>query len=305
MTNTILNYEPWPAFSAEEFKSSSHLLYMCVQLLGKLMLTQPFQPHWANLAMPLTSRGFTTGLIPYASAGFSVDVDCISHEIIFTSSWGKGAKIKLTSTSVASLTRDILQKLESIDVKLTINLMPQEMSKPISFDEDVEPRIYDEKVVNAWWRILVSTTRVLQVFHSRFYGISPQVGLCWGTLDLRDARYKGIFLPVDKSKLDFITRNAMDDEQFEVGFSANNEKYPIPSFFAFTYPKPEGYEKSVFAGSSAKWVTTVNEFILDYDDLRRSKNPDAELLLFFESTYLAFAKLAHWDPKWMVTGEPV
>jgi hypothetical protein len=305
MSEKNLNYEAWPPFSAEEFKRSSHFLYMCIQVIGKLMLMKPFEPHWANLAMPVTSRGLTTGLIPYGEGVFSVDMDCIDHQIIFASSWGKSATLKLTSTSVAELTHAILQKLVTIGVNAEINQNPQEMSHPVPFNQDTEARIYDEKIVNTWWRILVSTTRVLEKFHSRFYGISPNIGLCWGTLDLRDARYKGVFLPIPKNMSDYITRNAMDDEQFEVGFSANNEKYPVPSFFAFTYPKPEGFEEVKLKQAAVKWIPAINEFILDYDELRKSQNPDAELLTFFESTYAAFANLAKWETKLVVSGKPV
>ena len=97
---TALNYDPWPSFSAEEFMPTSHLFHMCVQVIGKLMLTQPFEPHWANLAMPLTSRGVTSGIIPYNSGTFSVEIDCIDHIIIFTSSWGGTSTLKLGSMSV-------------------------------------------------------------------------------------------------------------------------------------------------------------------------------------------------------------
>lgn len=299
------NYEAWPSLTAEEFRPVSHLLYMLTQALGKLMLTMPFEPHWANLAMPLTSRGFTTGIIPYADGVFSVEVDCIEHEIIFTGSWGDSAVLKLASMSVAELTQHIFQQLKSIGVDIAINQKPQEMSNPIPFNEDTQERVYDKKVVNAWWRILVSTTRVLQKFHSRFYGITPQIGILWGTLDLRDARYKGVFLPIEKGMSGYIARNAMDDAQFEVGFSSSNEKYFVPSFFAFTYPKPAEFEKAKINIPDVKWVPQIGEFVLDYEDLRKAKNPDETLLAFFENTYQAFAKLAKWDEKLIVSGKPI
>lgn len=307
MLNTIdLNYEPWPAFTAEEFAPTSHLLYMCAQILGKLMLTQPFDPHWANLAMPFTSRGISTGIIPYNLGTFSIDLDCIDHALIFNSSWGKTSTLKLSSMSVATLVQQIFQHLEIINVKIKINQNPQEMSNPIPFDQDTELRIYDGKVVNAWWRIMLSTYRVLLIFHSRFYGITPRIGLVWGTLDLRDARYKGIHLAIPKDASDnYIACNSMDDAQFEVGFSASNEKYPNPSFFAYTYPKPDGFEEMDIKPHAVKWVSAINEFILDYDDLRKSKDPEDDLLLFFESNYQAFAKLAGWDPELVVSGKPI
>lgn len=301
---TALNYDPWPAFSAEEFMSTSHLFHMCVQAIGKLMLTQPFEPHWANLAMPLTSRGVTTGIIPYDSGTFSVEIDCIDHIIVFTSSWRGTSTLKLSSMSVAHLTRQIFQHLENMGITIKINHKPQEMSDPIPFDQDTALRIYDEKVINAWWRIMLSTYRVLLKFHAKFYGITPRIGLFWGTLDLRDARYKGVHLPTANMPSDFISRNAMDDAQFEVGFSASNEKYPTPSFFAFAYPKPDELERAIIKPAAAKWISVINEFILDYDDLRKSKDPDGDLLMFFESNYQAFAKLAGWDPEWIVSSKP-
>ena len=35
------------------------------------------------------------------------------------------------------------------------------------------------------------------------------------------------------------------------------------------------------------------------------KNPDGDLLMFFESNYQAFAKLAGWDPELVVSGKPI
>lgn len=295
----------WPEFSKEKFNKTSHLLHMGIQVIGKLMLSQPFEPHWANLAMPLTSRGITTGMIPYGSGTYSIDMDFIDHVMIFTSSWGKVGSIKLSSMPVAELTDKIFKTLLTMGIKTKINVNPQEVANPIPFDEDTSHRIYDKKVVNAWWRILISTYRALTVYHSKFYGITPKIGLFWGTLDLRDARYKGLHLPVTKQTYSFIARNAMDDAQFEVGFSASNEKYPTPSFFAVGFPKPEGFEKAKITPHYAKWVPAIHEFILDYTDLVKSKDPEGELFHFFESSYEACAALDKWDPKLIVSGKAV
>lgn len=306
MANTgIHSYDPWPALSAEEFKKTAYLLHMCTQIVGKLMLNQPFEPHWANLAMPLTSRGMTTGVIPYHSGTFSVDFDFIDHMIILISSWGKMEKVSLASQSVSALYDKIFKALSHLGVDISINKKPQEVSNPIDFDKDSAPRIYDGKIVNSWWRIMVSTNCVLLKFHSRFYGITPRIGVLWGTLDLRDARYKGEHLQATQETSNYIARNAMDDSQFEVGWSASNEKYSIPSFFAFAYPKPAGYESAHVKPDHTKWIPAINEFVLNYDDLRKSKDPHAELLLFFETTYQAMANMAKWDPTLIVSGKPI
>lgn len=301
---SISKYEPWPELTAEAFNKTSHLLFMGIQAIGKLMLNRPFEPHWANLAMPLTSRGITTGIIPFQLGTFSVEIDFIDHLIIFSSSWGSLSKIKLTSMSVAELTGEIAETLNQMGVDIKINQQPQETSNPINFDKDTTPRIYDEQTVNAWWRIMLSTYRVLLRYHSHFYGISPPIGLFWGTLDLRDARYKGLHLEKTQATSNYIARNSMDDAQIEVGFSCSNEKYPYPSFFAFSYPSPAGLELEKIKPEGVKWVPEINEFILDYEQLRKSKNPESDLLLFFESYYQAVAKLDQWDPKLIVSGKP-
>lgn len=306
MTNTSMQFcNSWPEFSKEEFNKTSHLLHMALQIIGKLMLTQPFEPHWANLAMPLTSRGLTTGIIPYHSGSFSVDVDFIDHVVILTTSWGKVGKMQFSSQSVASFYKTVVKTLNELGLNIQINKKPQEISNPIDFDKDLELRVYDNKTINSWWRIMLNTNTVLLKYHSKFYGITPRIGVFWGTLDLRDARYKGEHLPSSKETSNFISRNAMDDAQFEVGWSASNEKYPIPSFFAFAYPKPEGYELAPIKPMTAKWIPAINEFVIDYDDLLKTKDPNAELLLFFESTYQAMAKLAKWDPTLIVSGKPI
>ncbi|MDR3491334.1 MAG: DUF5996 family protein [Gammaproteobacteria bacterium] len=301
----INHYEPWPELTAEDFNKTSHLLYMTIQAIGKLMLHKPFEPHWAHLAMPLTSRGITTGTIPFLLGSFSVDVDFIDHVIICSSSWGQMGKIKLHSMSVAELTNKLFETLTQMGVNVKINKLPQEMSNAIPFDQDTAPRMYNEKIVNAWWRIMVSTYSVLLKYRSRFYGITPNIGLLWGTLDLRDARYKGLHLPKTKDTSSYIGRNSMDDAQVEVGWSCSNEKYPYPSFFAFAYPYLPGLENEIIKPEGVKWVSAISEFVLDYDILRKSKNPESDLLLFFESYYQAVAKLDQWDPALIVSGKPI
>ena len=117
MNQTIPQYDPWPELPYLEFRSTQHLLHMLCQAIGKLKLTTPYEPHWANVALWLTSRGITTGPIQYRSGVFSVDIDFIDNEIICTSSWGKISKIEISSQSVAQLTSKFFNSLHSIGVR--------------------------------------------------------------------------------------------------------------------------------------------------------------------------------------------
>ncbi|MBX3709239.1 MAG: hypothetical protein KIT56_04140 [Gammaproteobacteria bacterium] len=301
----LLQYEPWPALPYDEFQSTQYLLHRVVQAIGKLKLATPFEPHWANVTLFLTSQGLTTGLIPYQKGIFNVDANFIDHHIIFTSSWGDSKKIKLHSMSVAQFISKFLNTLNDMGIIMPINLMPQEIPNPIEFDKDLDRREYRSDLVKAWQRIMLSSYQVMQRYHSRFYGITPPIGLMWGTLDLRDARYKGKHIPTDGPNSGYIRRNAMDDAQVEVGWWSGSEQYPRPAYFSFIYPEPNGIEQATIQPSKAHWDNSLREFILDYDDVRTAKHPDQDLLNFFESTYAVEAEKAGWEPGLVVSGNPV
>lgn len=301
----LLNYEPWPALPFEAFKSTSHLLHMGVQAIGKFKLNTPFEPHWANVALWVTSSGLTTGLIPFQKGAFSIEMDLNKHVVSIHATWGASKQFALTSMSVASFTQQLFALLQDLKINIPINPMPQEIENPIAFDQDVQLQNYSPELANAWWHILVSTQRVMKRYHAQFDGETPPIGLMWGTFDIRDARYSGKPVPTTGENAGYIRRNAMNEEQVESGWWPGNNAYPRPAFYSFMYPAPAGIEQSKIKPTEAKWNAKLGEFILDYDDLRKSSNPDQTLFDFFQSSYAASAKLAGWKSSFITAGEPV
>jgi hypothetical protein len=90
----------------------------------------------------------------------------------------------------------------------------------------------------------------------------------------------------------------------EVGWWSGSTAYPKSAFYSFTYPQPKEIERAKVTPPSARWEPAMGEFLLDYDDLRKSQDPDADLLSFFESTYKAGAEKAGWDPHLVGSGKP-
>lgn len=296
-------YEPWPPLSYPDFAATQHLLHMGLQAVGKLKLKEPFEPQWAEVPLLLSSRGLTTGPIHYSGGAYEVTVDLISHQVACATSWGFSSHYDLASMSVAEFVRQLFDILGKAGVRASINLKPQEVPNAIPFDEDTLRRPYDSKLVNAWWRILLSTQRVMQVFRARFKGKTQPIGLMWGTLDIRDVRYNG--KPTSAGTgADYIRRNAMNQELIEVGWWSGSAAYPKPAFYSFTYPQPKGIEQAKVSPARARWESAMGEFLLDYDDLLKSKDPDGDLLSFFESTYQAGADKAEWDPQLVGSGRP-
>ena len=294
----------WPALSYSAFEPTRRLLHMVLQAVGKLKLAEPFQAQWAEVPLWLSARGLTTGPIPYAGGVYEVRVDLVSHEVQWLTSSGASGRMPLGPTSVATFVGALLNGLRQAGVDAAINLKPQEVPDPIPFDEDKEPRPYDRDLANAWWRILLSAQRVLEVFQGRFTGKTQPIGLMWGTMDIRAAFYSG--KPAAPAPTDgFIRRNAMNAELVEMGWWSGSPAYPKPAFYSFTYPQPPRIESAKVAPGAARWDADMGEFLLDHDELRRSSDPDRDLLAFLESTYDAGATMAGWNPGLLGTGRPV
>ena len=234
---------------------------------------------------------------------YEVTADFISHQVACATSWGFSEQFELRPMSVAEFVKLLFELLRKANVKVAINLKPQEVPDVVSFDQDQQQRPYEPALVNAWWRILLSVQRVMQVFHGRFKGKTQPIGLMWGTLDIRDVRYNGKAASPG-AKADYIRRNAMNEELVEVGWWPGNSAYPKPAFYSFTYPQPKGIEEARINPPGARWDSGMGEFLLDYDELRKSSDPDGDLLSFFESTYKAGAERAGWDPNLIGTGRP-
>jgi len=298
-----ISYDPWPALSYADFAATQYLLHMGLQMVGKLKLTEPFQPQWAEVPLWLNARGLTTGPIPYIGGVYEVSVDFISHQVRCVTSWDFAGHFDLEPMSVAEFYKLLFDLLRKSGVNVRINLRPQEVHDPVPFDQDKQPRPYESDLVNQWWRILLSTQRVMEIFHGRFKGKTQPIGLMWGTLDIREVRYNG--KPTSPGqKADYIRRNAMNEELIEQGWWSGSNAYPKPAFYTFTYPQPKGIEEVKISPADARWESAMGEFLLDYEDLRNSKNPDEDLLLFFESTYKAGAESAGWDPMLIGSGRP-
>src|SRR5580698_6597969 len=104
-------YEPWPPLSYPDFAATQHLLHMSLQAVGKLKLKEPFEPQWSEVPLWLSSRGLTTGPIPYSGGAYEITVDLISHQLGCTTSWGTSGHFALASTSVAKSVEQLFELL--------------------------------------------------------------------------------------------------------------------------------------------------------------------------------------------------
>jgi hypothetical protein len=66
-------------------------------------------------------------------------------------------------------------------------------------------------------------------------------------------------------------------------------------FYAYAYPEPEGFKAYPVRPDAAYYSKELGEFLLPYDSVRTSADPDATLMAFLQSTYEAAANAAGWD----------
>jgi hypothetical protein len=94
---------------------------------------------------------------------------------------------------------------------------------------------------------------------------------------------------------DLVTREAYSHEVSSCGFWPGNEQSPFPAFYSYAYPEPDGFKTARINVEGAAYSPALREFILPYDRVRSSQQPDELLMRFFKSTYEVAADLGHWD----------
>jgi hypothetical protein len=66
-------------------------------------------------------------------------------------------------------------------------------------------------------------------------------------------------------------------------------------FYSYAYPVPDGFADRSVKPAAARFDRKLGEFLLPYEALRTSDDPQEDLTSFLQSTYEAAAELAQWD----------
>lgn len=288
--------EAWPSLPLAEWQDTKDTLQLYTQIVGKLRLAfAPPEPEWAHVTFYVTSRGLTTSPIPYEGDSFTVDFDFISHALILARSDGGMKKIALTARTVASFYDAVMSLLSDLNIKVTINPIPQEVADLTPYPQDSKHASYDAGAVNRFWRILVSSDMALKRHRAPFKGRHTPVHFFWGGFDLAYTRYTGKSATPPPGA-NFLYRTSMDAEEIYAGFWPGDARYPAPAYGCYVYPKPPGLEERPLRPNAAFWNAQIGLFILPYEAVRVANSPGQMILDFLDSAYDACARCAGWDP---------
>ena len=289
----------WPDLAYSAWSETLATLQLWTQIVGKIRLTlTPWLNHSWQTPLYVTARGLGTSPIPIGNEIFEIEFDFIAHRLNVRTSRGAERSLPLQPQSVADFYSAILDLLASIGVSVAIKETPNEVPGPIRFSEDRVHATYDPAAAHRFWRALVQADRVFKLFRSGFIGKASPVHFFWGSFDLAVTRFSGRPAPLHPGGVpglpDAVAREAYSHEVSSAGFWPGNEAFPHAAFYSYAYPEPAGFRDRAVAPGAA-FDTTLGEFILPYDTVARSPDPDGLLLDFLATTYAAAADAAGWD----------
>jgi Family of unknown function (DUF5996) len=294
--------ERWPELPLDAWQDTCATLHRWMQMVGKTRLAlAPMQNHWWQVALYLTARGLTTSPMPAGRRTLELEFDFLSHELVARTSGGARRTLPLKPQSVAAFYASYRALLNELDVHVTLLPRPVETADATPFPQDEVHAAYDAEAAQRCWRVLLQVERVLQVFRGRFVGKCSPVHFWWGSFDLAHTRFNGRPAPRHPGGIpnlaDWVTREAYSHECISVGWWPGGNGAPVrePAFYAYVYPEPPGCPEAAVRPAAASYHAGLREWILPYEAVRRSADPDAALLEFAQSTYDAAAGLAGWD----------
>lgn len=290
----------WPDIPYDRWKATGATLHMWAQIVGKFRLAaSPWVNHSWHATFYVTTCGFTTSLIADASGGIEVAFDLVHHRLIVRTTDDQVETLALEPMSVATFHKRFLAALARLGATARIHPSPNEVPDPVPFADQTDVSAYDPGAAHDFWRALVRIDAVFKRWRTGYLGKVSPVHLFWGALDLAVTRFSGRPAPRHPGGVpalpDAVTREAYSHEVSSAGFWAGGNGIDYPAFYSYAYPMPPGFADALVLPQEARFDRPLGEFLLPYDVVRTSRDPEATLMAFLSTTYAAAADLGQWD----------
>jgi hypothetical protein len=284
----------WPALPYADWKDTYATLHMWTQVVGKIALatTPPLNHSW-GIALQIGTRGLVTRTLFHESRRFTLEFDFVSHKLVLRIADGTERELALEPMMVADFYQRVMAMLADVGITVRIWPMPVEIPNPIRFDQDSGHHHYERDPVERLWTILQSCDRVLTGLRCSFVGKCSPVHFFWGSFDLAVTRFSGRTAPPREGP-EFM-REAYSHEVISHGFWPGNDAMPEPVFYGYAVPEPIGFKEATVEPAVAYYYGEMGEFLLPYEAMRTSPDPDLALARFVETTYAAGSRLGGWD----------
>ena len=290
----------WPDIPYTRWQATGKSLHMWTQIVGKFRLAQtPWINHSWQAAFYVTGRGITTSLVPGPEHSYEIAFDFVDHELQVDRTDGRRESLPLEPMSVADFHARFLVVLERLGAPTDMHGVPNEVPDPVPFRAQAEAGAYDRDAVRDFWQALVAIDGVFKRFRTGFLGKVSPVHLFWGSFDFAVTRFSGRPAPTHPGGIpalpDMVTREAYSHEVSSAGFWPGGGGIDYPAFYSYAYPMPDGFGDAPVEPAEAFYYQDLGEFVLPYDAVRQSADPEATLMAFLTTTYQAAAKRGDWD----------
>jgi hypothetical protein len=301
MTGDATANDQWPSLPLDAWRDTQATLHLWTQIVGKVRLARaPWINHSWTATLYVTPKGLTTASIPYGARTFQIDLDFIHHLLVIQASDGRTGHFKLEPQSVAQFYARLMGEMRKIDLDVEIHRKPERDSRPYP----VRPRRGALRLRSRVRQSLLADSRpgrscVQRVSVAVHRQEQPRALL----LGLGGSRRHALFGASRAAASRRRSRIARQDHAR--GLLARSGELrasgpgggavPYAAFYAYAYPEPAGYADAAIEPDAAFYSADLREFILPYDAVRQSADPDATLTAFLQSTYEAAADLAQWD----------
>ncbi len=290
----------WPAIPYADWAETCAALHLWSQIAGKYRLAHtPWVNHSWHATLYVTPRGLTTGPVPDPAGDVTLSFDFCSHHFVADAENGTRETFPLEAMSVAEFFDRVRRTIGAVGGTPEMSGRPNEIPGALPFARDEVRRPYDADAVQRFHRALLRVEAVLSHFRTSFLGKVSPVHLFWGSFDLAVTRFSGRRAPLHPGGIpalpDSVTREAYSHEVSSVGFWPGGNGVQEAMFYAYAYPTPEGFAARAVEPDQARWNNELGEFLLPYEAVRTSGQPEQMLMRFLQSTYAAAADAGRWD----------
>ncbi len=284
-----------PPLPLGEWEDTKETLHRYCQIAGKVRMEySPYRNHWWHVTLYVTTRGLTTGPIPYGGTTFDISFDLLENRLVVTTSEGGAFSFALDDVPVAEFYRRLFDGLGSLGIDASINTQPFDLDDEHTLDENTYHCTCDGDYVRRYHRVLAEVDQVFKEFAGRFSGKTSPVQLFWHSFDLAVTRFSGKRVSLPEGT-DPVTRDAYSHEVISFGFWPGDRNVREPAFYSYTAPEPQGLTEQPLRPRAASWAPEGGSALLAYEEIRNSNSPREALLEFLQSAYEAGAKTAGWD----------
>ncbi|MET0425760.1 MAG: DUF5996 family protein [Actinoplanes sp.] len=288
----------WPRLRVADWADTRDTLHMWTQIVGKVRMAHaPAINHWWHVTLYPSARGLSTSAIPYRNRVLDLEFDFLDHRLRLRTSDGRQREVVLEPKTVAAFYAETMAALAELGVETQIHAVPNEVDPAIPFAEDQTHCSYDGASARLFWQQLLQVDRVLAGFRTGFVGKASPVHFFWGAMDLAYTRFSGRVAPEHPGGAPncppSVMREGYSHELASCGFWPGYGEEG--AFYAYAYPEPPGYAEHAVLPAAAHFDRGMGEFVLPYEAVAGSPDPDRTLTDFLRSTFAAAAELSLWE----------